>query len=194
MNKIIFRFLVFVLLGACAAFCGGCSTKRHSVRHKRPETSQTSKPSKKPRAQKSDRDYFAAADDRNLSRTRRDIIRASEAWLGTPYSYGSAECGRGSDCSGMVVTVYDEEAGIKLPRNSAQIADYCKTLKASQVLPGDLVFFATGKDPDRISHVGIMLDDVWFMHISSSKGGVVSDITTPYYQRTFKGFGRAPGL
>jgi cell wall-associated NlpC family hydrolase len=45
-----------------------------------------------------------------------------------------------------------------------------------------------------VSHVGIVIDDRQFIHASSSKGVVISDMTTPYYQRTFKMFGRVPAL
>lgn len=123
---------------------------------------------------------------------RKQIVEEAMTWRGTPYAYGRAEKGVASDCSGMVMSVYEKIAGIKLPRNSAQQQAFCIGLKKNEVLPGDLVFFATGKDPDRVSHVGIMIDAKQFVHASSSKGVVVSDASQPYYQRTFKGFGRVP--
>ncbi|MDE7347852.1 MAG: C40 family peptidase [Muribaculaceae bacterium] len=115
-------------------------------------------------------------------------------WKGTPYGYGRAEKGKASDCSGMVMSVYEKVTGIKLPRNSAQQQDFCKHLKKKEVKIGDLCFFATGKDPDKTSHVGIMIDEKNFIHASTSKGVVVSDISQPYYVRTFKGYGRVPDL
>ncbi len=135
-------------------------------------------------------------DDRNdkehkeVSKHRKKIIKEAYDWLGTPYGYGKADKGVACDCSGMVMSVYEKVTGIKLPRNSAKQSEFCRKLKKKDVLAGDLCFFATGKDPDRISHVGIMVDDRNFIHASSSKGVVVSDITQPYYVRTFKGFGR----
>ncbi len=130
----------------------------------------------------------------SLSKERRAIVREAEEWLGTPYAYGESTKQRGSDCSGMVLSVYLETTGIKLPRNSAKQAEFCKSLKAKDVRPGDLVFFATGKDPDRVSHVGIMISDEDFIHVSTSKGAVVSKTTTPYYTRTCMGYGRVPGM
>jgi lipoprotein Spr len=94
----------------------------------------------------------------------------------------------------MVLQVYLDALGIKLPRNSAEQAAFCTPISLRKVLPGDLVFFATGKDAARISHVGIMLDYENFIHVSTSKGAVISKITTPYYVRTFMGFGRVPTL
>ena len=126
------------------------------------------------------------------SKTRKKIVSEAMTWKGTPYGYGKAEKGKASDCSGMVMSVYEKVTGIKLPRNSAQQQDFCKDLKKKNVEPGDLCFFATGKDKDKTSHVGIMVDDRNFIHASTSKGVVVSDITQPYYVRTFKGYGRVP--
>lgn len=122
-----------------------------------------------------------------------ELLKEAYTWMGTPYGYGRSEKGVASDCSGMVLEVYLASTGIKLPRNSAEQAAFCELLKPEDVREGDLAFFATGKDPSRISHVGIMVDDTHFIHASTAKGVVVSDITTPYYQRTFIMFGRVPG-
>lgn len=128
----------------------------------------------------------------NVTPTQRQIVEEAYTWLGTPYKYAHQEKGKGTDCSGMVMVVYEEVTGEKLPRNSAKQAEYCIETTADEVDTGDLIFFATGKDKDRISHVGIVLDNTSFIHASASKGVVVSDFTTDYYQRTFRKFGRVP--
>lgn len=122
----------------------------------------------------------------------RRLIEEAKTWLGTPYKYACAEKGEGTDCSGMVMKVYESVTGEKLPRNSAKQAEYCELLNTDKVEAGDLVFFATGKDPEKVSHVGLVIDDCNFIHASSTKGVVISDFTTPYYQRTFVMFGRVP--
>lgn len=127
-------------------------------------------------------------------RQQQRIVDEARTWLGTPYAYARADKGRGTDCSGMVMRVYEDVAGHKLPRNSAKQAEFCERLEPEQVAVGDLVFFATGKDADRVSHVGIVIDDTRFIHASASRGVVISDMTTPYYRRTFKMFGRVPEL
>ena len=125
-----------------------------------------------------------------ISKEQSKIVQEAKSWLGTPYRYGACEKGEGSDCSGMVLKVYEKVTGIKLPRNSAKQAEFCRKLKVKDVEVGDLAFFATGKDPDKISHVGIMINDKEFIHASTKKGVVISDITTPYYEKTFIMFGR----
>lgn len=128
----------------------------------------------------------------NTPKTDSKIVKEAYGWLGTPYGYGKADKGKACDCSGMVMSVYEKVKGVKLPRNSAKQQDFCKSIKKKDVKAGDLCFFATGKDPDRTSHVGIMIDDTNFIHSSTSKGVVVSDITQPYWVKTFKGYGRVP--
>ena len=118
------------------------------------------------------------------------IVKEAMTWMGTPYAYGKCEKGKGTDCSGMVMSVYYEVLGIKLPRNASKQAEFCEKVSDKKVIPGDLVFFATGSDKNVINHVGIMIDSVNFIHASSSKGVVVSNINSLYYVRTFKLYGK----
>ncbi|MDE5875966.1 MAG: C40 family peptidase [Muribaculaceae bacterium] len=129
-----------------------------------------------------------------ISAGQQELVDEAMTWLGTPYKYSWQIKGKGTDCSGMVVEVYGHIGVDGLPRNSAKQAEYCRSLKAKDVEVGDLVFFATGKDPHKISHVGIMLDKDNFIHASTSKGVVISQVSTPYYSRTFKQYGRVPGF
>lgn len=122
------------------------------------------------------------------------VAEEAVTWIGTPYSYGRSDKGVATDCSGLVVVVFQEVAKIKLPRNSAQQADWCDDLKEKEIEAGDLVFFATGSDKKKVSHVGVMIDRERFVHASGSKGVIISEMTTPYYRRTFIKYGRVPGL
>ncbi len=144
-----------------------------------------------------DNSHSAASEAIHVKKPNRQqarIIDEAYSWVGTPYKYACAEKGKGTDCSGMVMKVYEEAAGQKIPRNSAKQAEFCDKVDAEHVSTGDLVFFATGKDPHKVSHVGIVVDNEKFIHASSSKGVVVSNLFTPYYQRKFLMFGRVPGL
>lgn len=133
--------------------------------------------------------------DESFGKQRKKIIKESHEWLGTPYKTAHAEKGYLTDCSGMVMSIYLEAAGIMLPRNSAKQAEYCKRISKSKIKPGDLVFFATNKDKkENINHVGIMIDDSRFIHASYSKGVCISDLSQNYYAQRFKMFGRVPDL
>ena len=128
----------------------------------------------------------------NTTESQKQIVKEALSWVDTPYAYAKCDKKKGTDCSGMVLRVYEDVTGKKLPRNSAKQAEFCLPLEKGEVQPGDLVFFATGHDPEKISHVGIMIDDVCFVHASTKKGVIVSRIDTPYYIRTFIMFGRVP--
>lgn len=122
------------------------------------------------------------------------MIEEACSWVGTPYKYGGADKGIGTDCSGLVLRVYLDMTEIKLPRNSAKQAEFCKRIKPKDIRPCDLVFFATGKDTSRVSHVGMMLDNANFIHASSSKGVTVSRLDNPWYSKRLICFGRVPGM
>lgn len=112
-----------------------------------------------------------------------------EKWLGTPYRYGGISK-TGCDCSGFVSQVYKAVYGISLQRNSASMRDKdCRNIRREELRTGDLVFFKTGS-ANRINHVGIYLKEGKFIHASSSKGVIVSDMNERYYQCTYSCSGR----
>lgn len=128
-----------------------------------------------------------------VSKSQKKLLEEARSWIGTPYAYAKAEKGTGTDCSGMVMSVYETVLDKKIPRNSLKQAEFCNRIERDEVEPGDLVFFATGKDPQRISHVGIVLEDKEsFIHASTSKGVCISQLSSPYYTNHLIMFGRVP--
>lgn len=150
--------------------------------------------SSKPKQETIVEETIVLKDIKGLKGDRKRIVEEAMTWLGTPYKYAGSDKDAGTDCSGMVVRVYEDILGMKLPRNSRQQSEFCDKLKQKDIHPGDLVFFATGRDPKAVSHVGIMIDDNQFVHASSKKGVILSEMTTPYYQRTFIMYGKVPGF
>jgi cell wall-associated NlpC family hydrolase len=72
--------------------------------------------------------------------------------VGKPYVYGAA--GPGSyDCSGLTMAAY-ATAGISLPHSAAQQYNYGHHVSASQLKPGDLMFYYSP-----IGHVTIYIGD-----------------------------------
>ena len=57
------------------------------------------------------------------------LIAEAKSWIGTPYKYAHAQKGQGTDCSGFIMTVVNDVAGIKLPRNSAMQSEFCAEIK-----------------------------------------------------------------
>jgi peptidoglycan DL-endopeptidase CwlO len=83
-------------------------------------------------------------------------ISFAEAQLGKPYVFG-ATGPDAFDCSGLVMMAY-RAAGVYIPRTSQQQWLWGPQVPASQVEPGDLVFFA-GADgtPTAPGHVGLVI-------------------------------------
>ena len=89
--------------------------------------------------------------------TAGKILAYAEAQLGKPYVFGAAGPDA-FDCSGLAMMAY-RAAGIVIPRTSQAQWAFGRQVPASQVQPGDLVFFA-GADgsPAAPGHVGIVLN------------------------------------
>lgn len=161
----------------------GCRTG-HSVRHASPAAVSTSAP---------DTDADAPLWHESSSSSRTALMLEARRWLGTPYLYGGAENGVGADCSGMVMMAFLDALHLKIPRTCLKQSEFCHAVRPDDVRGGDLVFFATGKNPDRPTHVGIMLaDGVSFIHASSTKGVCVSSMRNPYYIKRLIKYGRIP--
>jgi cell wall-associated NlpC family hydrolase len=103
--------------------------------------------------------------------TAREAVRIALAQLGKPYVFG-AEGPDTYDCSGLVQYAYGH-AGIGVPRTARPQFRATTPVPQSQLLPGDLLFFATDKSNwDTIHHVGIYLGGGRMVHAPTT-GDVV---------------------
>ena len=131
----------------------------------------------------------------NSSFTSRFLNSAKE-WLGVKYVWGGRSK-KGVDCSNFV-SLAAENAGLKLTGNvSHQWNTFAKDSRifydASQLQPGDLVFFkGTQKklSANTPSHVAIYMGDGKIIHASSSKGVTIANLGDNYYQKHLKGYGK----
>jgi len=138
-------------------------------------------------------DYFKGYYSQVFGINVTDIINLSlyssiEKWIGTPYRYAGKTM-NGIDCSAFVNKIYDNAYCLFLPGNSAEMYRNVKHLPKDQLLEGDLVFFKTSKHKT-ISHVGVYLGNNKFAHASRSKGVIISDLSSPYYEKHFVKGGR----
>lgn len=130
-------------------------------------------------------DEWARLDIKLGRKDNKKLYKELKRWLGTPYAHAMQERGEGTDCSGMVMVVYQEVFGVKLNRNSAKMLEQnCRPIDLDDLKEGDLVFFCTSGD-NRVSHVGIYLKDNKFVHASTSRGVVVDDLRHTYYATHF---------
>lgn len=103
-----------------------------------------------------------------------NIISFAKTFLGTPY-LSSGASPTGFDCSGFVSYVLGN-FGFDIIHSSYGMAEYGKTVKLSEVRPGDLMFFkGSNAGSNRIGHVAMVvevdpIEGIKFIHASTSKG------------------------
>lgn len=111
------------------------------------------------------------------------LYRFINDWIGTPYAYGGTTK-NGIDCSGFAATLISEIYGKNLPRSSEDQANAVKRKYERQLKEGDLVFFSFGGSS--INHVGVYLHNGRFVHASTSKGVIISNLKDGWYYKSFK--------
>jgi len=103
-------------------------------------------------------------------------IQFAKAQLGEPYVWGAAGPDAW-DCSGLTMRSW-EAGGVSLPHYS--VAQYAEStpISASQLRPGDLVFWGTTSSPSSIHHVAMYLGNG--MIIQAPHTGAYVDIVSMY--------------
>ena len=109
-------------------------------------------------------------------------------FLGTPYLWGGATP-FGFDCSGLTQRVY-AALNVTLPRDAHMQADSPLGTRLDVDAPvqaGDLVFFRGQSDPRNrgITHVGMALDALCFVHAVGKEGVIITPFADPYYRSQY---------
>lgn len=123
--------------------------------------------------------------NRKISR----VIDEARTYIGTPYKWGGND-NKGIDCSGLLVRSF-ESIGLKIPRTTGQQIEIGKSVSLKKSKKGDLVFFAFGKSKRKVTHVGILSElknssDINFIHASSSRGVVETQLIKDYYLKRIR--------
>lgn len=109
--------------------------------------------------------------------------------LGKPYEWG-AEGPRSFDCSGLIIAGTNAAGinGLALMGRTTYTMVKSKNLtpvKKNELLPGDLVFFASGTD---VHHVGIYLNDGHMIHAPHTGDVVkISSMNSDYWRTQYYG-------
>ena len=135
----------------------------------------------------------AGEEDLPLGPTGEEIIRTGKRFMGVPYLWGGSSP-FGIDCSGFVQISYKLN-GVKLLRDAHMQAEDPRAIpvEKSDLIAGDMIFFAGGQDKSRITHVGMFCGDGTFVHSAGQGRGVsINELTDEPYLTNYWGARRMP--
>ncbi len=124
--------------------------------------------------------YAALLGVRSKDLDNKNLYYLIDEWMGTPHRLGGLDK-RGVDCSGFVSMLYHKIYGKDLPRTSRDMAEKLKRKYDDDLKEGDLVFFSFGGR--NIDHVGIYLHNGKFVHVSTRKGVIISNLKDSWYAK-----------
>lgn len=132
-----------------------------------------------------------ASSKKTYTQNVNKVIETAKSYRGTPYRYGGTTRS-GIDCSALNYHAY-ASIGIQLPRTSEAQSKLGKKVNGKSLQRGDLVFFATGRSKNKVSHAGIVTENqrgrILFIHSSTSLGVTEDNLANPYWSKAFL-FGR----
>ena len=113
----------------------------------------------------SDNEIIPAVTSGSGSQLGKNVADFACQFVGNPYVYGGSSLTNGTDCSGFVMSVYNN-FGVSLPHSSSadrNVGSSVGGLENAQ--PGDIVCYS--------GHVGIYVGDGKIVHASTSKTGII---------------------
>ncbi len=116
------------------------------------------------------------------------LYKFIDEWLGVPYRNGGISKA-GVDCSGFTGLLEKEVYNNTLPRACKQMAEHVKRKYEEELQEGDLVFFDF--NGQKFSHVGVYLRNSKFVHASTGRGIIISDLKDSWYYKYFSRCGSA---
>lgn len=119
-----------------------------------------------------------------INKQVEEIIQFAKKFLGTPYHYAGSTPS-GFDCSGFIYYVMGN-FGMRLSRSSPGIAEFGKTVKLSELQPGDLMFFkGRNTGSSGVGHVAMVVEVkegvIKFIHSSTSRGVIIDTFNNSGY-------------
>jgi len=122
--------------------------------------------------------------------TNRKLYALIEQFSSTPYKFGGNDV-KGIDCSGFTYAIEKQVYDVTIPRSTIQQSSFVTIKNISELQEGDLVFLKLGGSS--INHVGVYLQNGYFVHATSNMGLVLDNLTDPYTQQRFMACGAVPG-
>lgn len=174
-----YAFLAMAAVSA-AGFVTSCSTTRKTAPAQPHRPAVVSHPPSK-------------AGPKATGKIAEALVSEARTWLGVPYKTGG-KTRAGADCSGFLMTVYRDAAGISLPRTTADQWLHCSPVDRDKAAVGDIIFFSSRNSRGKIAHVGMYVGNGRMIHASTSRGVVEDDLSLKYYVDHYIGTGRVPQI
>ncbi len=112
-----------------------------------------------------------ATDWSRVSATRKEIVDLAKSFIGGTYVYGGDSPEEGFDCSGLILYVYKEAAGIELYHQSAVQASKGRPVSVTEMQPGDIIAYDGSPKDGIVNHVSIYAGDGKAIHaVGTGKG------------------------
>ena len=120
---------------------------------------------------------------------RDEVVNYAKKQIGVNYKYAGNSPQEGFDCSGFTNYVFSN-FGHDVPRRSIDYEKTGKSIPLKDCNKGDIILFTGSDKTKRITgHVGIVVSNingnVSFIHASTSRGVVISDLKVKYYEERF---------
>lgn len=103
------------------------------------------------------------------SSLRNKIVNYALQFLGNPYVWGGTSLTKGADCSGFTMSVLGH-FGIGLPHYSGAQSKMGKSIKSSEMRPGDLLFYSNSGGT--INHVAMYIGNGQIVHAANKRSGI----------------------
>lgn len=170
------QILNFFLIICSVLVFTSCKSKKRALKN---SNYQLEKPSNKIATKYAEEMEVSKSDIRNGK-----LYAFIDDWEGTKYQFGGLSKS-GIDCSGLVFLIYQNVYNKKIPRMTSQQVEIIKRKYENDFKEGDLVFFDF--DDKKFSHVGMYLQNGYYVHASTKRGVMIEKLQNPY---TYKYFSR----
>lgn len=101
---------------------------------------------------------------------RSQVVNYALQFVGGRYVWGGNDPHTGADCSGFVRYVLSHVAGVGLPRTSREQAKAGRSIKSSEMRPGDLIFYTNSNGT--VNHVAMYIGNGQIVHAASRRSGI----------------------